>query len=150
VDVGDQAKLQVVALSGRTFTGKVSRYSYTEDPESRNMRTEVDLPNHDGKLREGMYGRMTVILQAAAPNSLTIPSSALIGQNGTGQGTVFVVRDGKAKKVDVQVGNDNGVQTEILKGLTTEDQVISSYNGSIEDGTPVKADEKKAAPAGTH
>jgi HlyD family secretion protein len=148
VDKGDKARFQVVALPGRTFVGEVSRYSWTEDPESRNMRTEVDLPNPDGKLREGMYGRVTLILEPAAPNSVTIPSSGLLGQTGTGSGSVFVVRDGKAKKVEVQVGNDNGVETEILSGLTTEDQVITSYNGSLDDGTPVMAEIKKPAQSG--
>ena len=142
VDKGDKARFQVDALRGRTFMGEVSRYSWTEDPESRNMRTEVDLPNPDGKLREGMYGRVTLILQAAAPNSVTIPSSGLLGQTGTGSGTVYVVKDGKAHKVDVHVGNDNGVETEILRGVTTNDLVIISYNGSLDDGTPVKAEMK--------
>ena len=148
VDKGDKAVLQIVALPGRTFTGVVSRYSWTEDPSSRNMRTEVDLPNPDGKLREGMYGRITIILQPAAPNSVTIPSSGLLAQTGKGEGSVYVVRDGKARKVDVHVGNDNGVETEILTGLSPADQVITSYNGSVEDGTPVKPEMRKVAQSG--
>jgi HlyD family secretion protein len=150
VNVGDTAVLQIVALPGRTFTGTVSRFSYTEDPESRIMRTEVDLPNVDGTIREGMYGNMRIILQAAAPDSVTIPSSGLLGQTGTGAGSVYVVKDGKAHKVNVQVGIDNGVETEILKGLSTEDLVVTSYNGSIEDGTPVKSEPRKAAPTSGH
>jgi HlyD family secretion protein len=148
VNKGDKATLHIVALPGKTFTGVVSRYSESEDSQSRNMRTEVDLPNPDDNLREGMFGRVTLILQAAAPNSVTIPSSGLIGQSGTGSGSVYVVRDGKARKVDVQVGNDNGVESEILSGLTTEDLVITSYNGSITDGTPVHAELKPAARSG--
>ena len=148
VNKGDKAVFQIVALPGRTFTGTVSRYSETEDPGSRNMRTEIDLPNPDGKLREGMYGSVTVVLQAAAPKSVTIPSSGLLGQTGTGDGSVYVVRDGKAHKVDVRVGNDNGVETEILSGLVLEDQVITTYNGSLTEGTPVKAETRHAARTG--
>jgi len=147
-DKGDKAVLHIVALPGKTFDGVISRFSETEDPESRNMRTEVDIPNPTGNLREGMYGRVTITLQAAAPNSVTIPSSGLLGQTGTGEGSVYVVRDGKARKVDVHVGNDNGVEAEILGGLTPEDQVITSYNGSIADGTPVKPELRKVAQAG--
>ena len=150
VSVGDKAVLHIVALPGRTFTGSVSRFSYTEDPESRIMRTEVDLPNDDGKIHEGMYGSMKIVLQAAAPDSVTIPSSGLLGQTGTGAGSVYVVKDGKAHKVNVQVGSDNGVETEILKGLSPKDQVVVSYNGSVEEGTPVKAEARKAAPTSGH
>ena len=112
------------------------------------MRTEIDLPNPDGKLREGMYGSVTIDLEAAAPKSVTIPSSGLLGQTGKGDGSVYVVRDGKASKVEVRVGNDNGVETEILSGLTLDDQVITTYNGSLTEGTPVKAEVRKVARAG--
>jgi len=148
VDKGDKAVLQIVALPGETFAGSIARFSETEDPASRNMRTEVDLPNLDGKLREGMYGRVTVVLKPAAPDSVTIPSSGLLGQTGKGEGSVYVVRGGKAHKVDVHVGNDNGVETEVLSGLKPEDQVITSYNGSLADGTPVKAEIRQVAQAG--
>ena len=141
---GDKATLHIVALPGKTFEGTISRFSETEDAESRNMRTEVDIPNKDEILREGMYGRVTVVLQAAAADSMTIPSSGLLGQTGTGEGHVYIVRDAKAHEVKVQVGNDNGIETEILSGLKSDDQVITSYNGSITEGTPVKADLKKA------
>ena len=142
---GDKATLHIVALPGKTFEGTISRFSETEDAESRNMRTEVDIPNKDEILREGMYGRVTVVLQAAAADSMTIPSSGLLGQTGTGEGHVYVVVDEKAHKVEVQVGNDNGIETEILKGLKPADEVIISYNGSITEGTPVKANLKKVA-----
>jgi len=141
---GDAATFQVVALPGQTFHGVVSRYSETEDAESRNMRTEVDLPNLDDKLREGMYGRMTVTLQQAVAGSLTIPSTSLISQSGKGVGTLYVVRDGKARKVDVQVTKDNGVEAEILGGVAPKDEVITHYIGSINDGTAVVADPTRA------
>ena len=114
------------------------------------MRTEVDLPNPDGKLQEGMYGRVTLMLQAAAKESVTIPSSGLVGQNGVGMGSVFVIKDGKAHKKDVHVGNDNGVHAEILTGLTPKDEVITSYIGSLSEGTAVKGEEKKSAQPAAH
>ncbi len=150
VDRGDDAVLNILALPGRPFHGKVSRYSYTEDPSSRNMRTEVDLTNSDGKLHEGMYGPLTIILQPADPKHVTIPSSGLVNQTGKGDGIVMVARDGKAHKVDVKVARDTGVQAEIAQGLSPKDLVITSYNGSLEEGTAVKAEEKKVASAGSH
>ena len=145
VDKGDKALLRIVALPGRTFTGVISRFSETEDSESRNMRTEVDLPNLDDVLHEGMFGPVTVILQAPSPNSITIPASGLIGQSGAGEGTVYIVKDGKAHKVPVHVGNNNGIETEILSGINAQDQVITSYNGALSEGTVVKPELKTPA-----
>jgi RND family efflux transporter MFP subunit len=143
VDRGDPAVVRIDALRGEEFHSVVSRYAWTEDPESRNMRTEVDLENPTGRLKEGMYGRVTIHLQPASPKNVTIPSTALLGQNQKGEGTVYVVRDGKARRVAVTVGVDNGVETEITSGLTAEDLVIIRYNGAIGDGTPVNAEMKK-------
>ena len=146
VNRGDPASFQVEALRGQTFTGVVSRYSESEDAASRNMRTEVDLPNADDRLREGMYGRMTIILQQAEANALTIPSSGLISQTSQGKATLFVVRAGKARKIEVQVTKDNGVEAEVLGGLKPDDQVITRYIGTIADGTSVIAETKAPAP----
>jgi HlyD family secretion protein len=148
VDRGDPAIVRLDALKGEEFKGVVARYASTEDPESRNMRTEVDLENPTGKLKEGMYGRVTIVLQPASPNGVTIPSAAMVGQDQKGVGSVYVVRDGKTHKVSVQVGSDNGVETEITSGLTPEDQVVTRYNGSIAEGTPVTAETPKVAKAG--
>jgi multidrug efflux pump subunit AcrA (membrane-fusion protein) len=95
-----------------------------------------------------MYGRVTIVLQPASPNGVTIPSAAMVGQDQKGVGSVYVVRDGKTHKVSVQVGSDNGVETEITSGLTPEDQVVTRYNGSIAEGTPVTAETPKVAKAG--
>ena len=148
VNQGDPATFHIVALPNETFHGVVSRFSETEDPQSRNMRTEVDMPNAEGKLHEGMYGRVTILLQPAAEGGVTVPSSCLVEQSGKGEGTLYVARDGKAHKVKVQVGKDNGVDAEILSGLKTEDEVIVRYNGPIEDGSPVKSMSGQVAQAG--
>jgi len=147
VDRGDPAVVRLDALRGEEFKGAVDRFASTEDPESRNMRTEVDLPNPSGRLKEGMYGRVTLLLQPAAPTGVTIPSSALIRQNTQGEGSVYLVRDGKARKVNVRVGSDNGVETEITDGLKPEDEVVIRYNGAIGDGTPVTPEMSQVAKA---
>ncbi len=142
VDRGDPAVVRLDALRGEEFRGTVSRFASTEDPSSRNMRTEVDLENPTGRIKEGMYGRVTITLRPATPESVTIPSAALLGQDQKGVGTVFVARDGKAKKISVNVGMDNGVEAEIVSGLTLADLVITKYNGALADGTPVVTDTK--------
>lgn len=146
-DKGDKATVVLDALPGRAFPGAISRFSESENPQDRNMRTEVDLENKDGKLREGMYGRVTILLDPASPRAVTVPSSSLLKQSSAGDGQVYVVRDGKAHKVDVRVGMDNGNEVEVLQGLSAADQIIVRYNGALADGMPVTTESAKLAQA---
>jgi RND family efflux transporter MFP subunit len=136
-DPGDDTVTEIDALPGHKFSGKVSRIAFSEDKKSKTMRTEVDLPNDKGLLRNGMYGRTTAILQTGNPNAFTVPSSALSGAIKEGKGAVFVVRDGIAKKTTVTISADNGVFTEVTQGLTTTDLVIISNNNAVVDGKAV-------------
>src|SRR5262249_41012823 len=55
---GVEAKLVVREYSGRSFTGKVTRSAGALDPDLHTMTTEVQVPNPDGALLPGMYGRV--------------------------------------------------------------------------------------------
>lgn len=146
-DKGDMATIVLDALPGREFRAPISRFSESESPQDRNMRTEVDLENKDGKLREGMYGRVTILLEPASPKAVTVPSSSLLKESSSGDGEVYVVRDGKAHAVRVRVGMDNGNEAEVLQGLSPADQVVVRYNGALADGMAVTAESAKLAQA---
>src|SRR5205823_8657475 len=105
-------------------TVAVSRSAASEDPHTRMMRTEIDLPNPDGALRRGMYGRVTLLLSSGSPSAVRIPSVALVGKAEGGKGTVRVVRGERAQLVAVACGADNGEEVEILAGLTPQDRVV--------------------------
>jgi RND family efflux transporter MFP subunit len=154
VDIGDEAEIRLDALPGEVFKGKVSRFSETEDPQSRTMRTEIDLPNPDGRLREGMYGVATVILEKNLKN-LTVPASAIVDRSDgdSSKAFVYVVRDGKAHKVPVTIGAEDGIRVEIVDGLTEEDRVVVNGRSVSEElaVVPELIDEtaKKAADSKT-
>lgn len=140
-DVGDKAIVTLDALPGTKFEGKVARFSYSEVSESRTMRTEVDLENPKGLLREGMYGVATLILETNISN-LTIPSTCLTGKAEAGKSSVYVVRNGRAKEVPVKIGIDNGIRIEIIEGLSAQDQVITNP-GTVTEGEPVVVEKKQ-------
>jgi RND family efflux transporter MFP subunit len=152
VSLGDPAVIEIDALPGveyKTRDGKtvaVSRWADAEDPTTRTMRTEVDVPNPDGKLRHGMYGRATLILSEGTPNALRVPSAALVGKSDGGRGAVRVVRDGAVHLVPVRYATDNGLEVEVVSGLAPTDSVIVRATGPVEEGTPVAvADATEAA-----
>ena len=90
---GDEVEVTVDALDGRSFRGTLARTAQAEDNE-RLMRVEIDLPNPDGLLCDGMYGKASITLERDA-KSLTVPAACVVDHHGRNGGVVFVVRDGQ-------------------------------------------------------
>jgi HlyD family secretion protein len=134
-DVGDPAIVEIDAMPGQAFPSKISRLADSEDPQTRLMHIEIDLPNPTRKIRHGMYGRVTILLEKS--NSLAIPSSCMVGKTQEGKASVYVVREGKAQLTPVQVGADNGLQVAIIAGLSPDSTVILHPSNAISNGTPV-------------
>jgi len=116
----------------------ITRAADSEDTATRTMRTEIDIPNPDGRLARGMYGRVTMLLEKGHPTAFTIPSATLTGRSAGDKATLRVVRNGTARTQPVVIGMDNGVEVEILAGVTVDDAVILRANGPIEEGTSVE------------
>ena len=145
VDSGDPAFIKLDSLPDRVFSGRVSRISEAEDLKDRAMRVEIDLVNDAKVLRDGMYGRVSIVLEPPSKN-LTIPSPAVIEQNGKGEAAVYVVREGKIHRAPIKIGKDNGLNVEVLSGLTADDQVVVR-SGPVSEGSSVKAELLDQTPA---
>jgi RND family efflux transporter MFP subunit len=137
-DVGDQAIVEIDALPDQRFPGKVARCADSEDPDTRLMRVEIDLPNPKGRIRAGMYGRVTIILDQGI-DQLSIPSHCLISRSRTGKARVYVVKNGHAVLTAIDVGQDNGLRIAVLRGLQPSDQVIDNPGNDVANRVPVIA-----------
>jgi RND family efflux transporter MFP subunit len=136
-DPGDPATIEIDALPA-PIKAQVTRIARSEDPQTKLMRAEIDVDNKDGKLRQGMYGWVTILLDRES-DQLSIPSCCLVGKARDGKGSVYVVREGRARLVTIKYGIDNGHLTAVLSGLTAKDQVISQAPPSLHDGDIVTA-----------
>jgi RND family efflux transporter MFP subunit len=141
-DVGDPAIVEIDALPDEKIQGKVSRIARSEDTQTKLMRVEIDVDNPEGKIRQGMYGWVTIMLDQQS-DQLSIPSTCLVGQTHEGKGTVFVVRDGRAARVPIRIGVDNGELVAIRGGLTARDQVIVQAPPGLHDGMAVTVEGDK-------
>jgi RND family efflux transporter MFP subunit len=136
-DPGDPATVELDALPDQKIPpAQVSRVSMSEDAETRLMHVEVDVPNPTGKIRNGMYGRVTILLQKS--NLVAIPAACLVGKVTDGQGHVYVVRDGHLRLTPVRIGADNGLRVGIAAGLTAEDEVVLNPGEGLSDGAVVQ------------
>jgi len=73
---GMPATIEVAALPGRTFEGRVEYVYPTLREETRSMKARISLPNPGGRFKPGMFA--TVRLQKSLGEVLTIPSSAVL------------------------------------------------------------------------
>ncbi len=135
-DPGDPAYVEIDALPGEKIPAKVSRISQSEDPQTRLMHVEIDLPNPKGSIRQGMYGRVTIILDKSS-DQLSIPSGCLVGKSEQGKGSVYVVRNNRIHRTAVRLGIDNGLRVEVLQGLMPEDEVVYQASMPLAEGAEV-------------
>jgi RND family efflux transporter MFP subunit len=136
IQPGDKATIHFDALPQRKFEGSVSRIAESEEPASRTMRAEIDLPNPDGLIRDHMFGRVEISLEEPL-EAVTIPSACLVGEVSGGQARLFVVAGDEARLQEVKIGRDTGVEVEILSGVSLGDQVVLRPPGGLLDGAKV-------------
>lgn len=135
---GQAASVRVESLR-ETFRGKVARFAEAEDEQTQTMRTEIDLKNPDRRLRVGMFGRATIVLEDPKPR-LVIPAAAVLNVDEDGRATCFRLVDGRAVLTRFRIGNNDGLTVEVLDGLRDGDTVIVSPHNpgpAVRDGEPV-------------
>ena len=118
----------------RVFKGTITRTTEVLDSATRTMLAEVNLPNPEHLLQPGSFAEVTASLKQHS-NAVIIPPSALVTEN-SGK-AVFIVENGRAKKVPIKTGIDDGMAIEVLSGLEGTEQVIVGGQDQLKDGSPV-------------
>ena len=136
VRASSAATVTVDAMPGKQFQGSVSRFSRSLNPATRTMRAEIDLPNADGLLLPGMFGRATLTLATRA-DAVTVPAEAVHAEGE--RSFVYEVIGGRARRVDVETAPGDGIDIEITGGLNGSERVIVAARESLSDGTAVNA-----------
>ena len=124
--IGDPAVVRPSGFEGKPFVGTVTRFSLRLDPETRNMRTEVDLPNPEERLYPGTYAKVSLEMNRH-PDALTVPAAA-VGSDGDGN-FVYAITDNRITRLAIKTGlTDNG-RIEVTAGLSEEMPVVTTTKG---------------------
>ena len=134
---GVNASIELPSLPGQRFTGSVARTADAIDPGTRTLRTEIDVPNSDGKLLPGSYAQVHFGVHVATTR-LSVPVNALLFRS-EGPRAAVVGSDGKVHLKPVVIGRDYGTDVEILGGLKTSESIVLNPSDSLEEGQPVHA-----------
>jgi len=123
--LGQPATVTFAAYPGTPFLGRVAYIYPSLNTESRTVRVRVELANPGLKLKPGMYGNVT--LQMDAFKALVVPKEAVL-ETGLRQ-LVFLDRgQGRYEPASVKLGRRNQDYVEVLEGLTEGDRIVTSAN----------------------
>jgi hypothetical protein len=135
VHLGDQMQVRVDAI-GRSFTGKIVRFTRDVNFETRTMETEIDVENQDLSISPGMYANTQMQL-AHVDNVTTIPVEALVLKGD--QQTVYCLdSDNRIRIRAVQVGLRGSKLAEIKSGLEPRDRVVLGGQENYAEGERVE------------
>ncbi|MGH8822626.1 MAG: efflux RND transporter periplasmic adaptor subunit [Rhodoferax sp.] len=158
--VGQVVNLSIDAFPGQTFGGKINAINPKVDPSTRNVQVEATVANPKRDLLPGMFADVRIDV-GGVEERLTVPQAA-ITYNPYGS-TVFVVEKAKsgesqpkpgqaaapasggqlvANQVFVETGPTRGDQVSIVKGLEAGQQIVTSGQLKLKNGTPVVVDNR--------
>ncbi len=135
VDRGKPATVFLNALPGEGFPGKITRFANALDPQTRTMKTEIDLRNPGHHILPGMFGTVQFKLAADA-EGLFVPDAA-IRHDVDGKPFVFIVEQGRLREMAVEIGIADGGSTQV-KGLKANETVVLSGTADLVEGLSVR------------
>jgi RND family efflux transporter MFP subunit len=135
IALGQEVPINVNVLPEDSFTGRITFIAPKSDA-SLNFPVEIEVQNR-GNLKAGMYA--TALFKtnhgAETQNMLTVPAEAFV--NGVSSVQLFIVQNGAAKLIKVTVGKVYGDKVQILNGLNGGEQVITSGQINLENGSKI-------------
>lgn len=124
---GDDVVVQTDAFPG-SFHGKISYISPALDPNTRTLQARIVVNNPGEKLKRDMYCTVTVTAGVIS-NALAVPNASVL-RDDNNQPFVYVLKDeNQFSRRDVELGEVQGGQTQIAKGISPGEKVVG--NGSL-------------------
>jgi RND family efflux transporter MFP subunit len=133
---GLSAYIELREFPGQKFSGSVVRTADAIDPATRTMLTEVDVPNHEGRLMPGAYAQVHFAVPIQTIR-ISVPVNALLFRP-EGPRVAAVGTDQKIHLKAVSIGRDFGNKLEILSGLEMTDHIVVNPPDSLEEGETVQ------------
>ena len=175
IRVGEKAKIKVDAIPDKEYDGHVveigssAAVRQTGGSGMRYFKVKVGIDNPDDRLRPGMSSQVSIITKTSG-SALSLPIQSVVDrvppslskakpdeeedENAPKRKYALVVKDGKAKLVEVKTGVSDTTHVSIVSGLKAGDVVVTGPFRTLKklkdgDAVEVTKDEvKKTASEG--
>ena len=125
VRMGQEVKVNLPALPGSTYTGRVILIDSVVDPETRTIKVRTEVANPDSRLKPDMFANVEIVTDLNR-SAISVPQTAVL--NDGGKTVVFVAEGNGYQKREVHTGIQNGDRLEIVEGLSAGEKVVVKGN----------------------
>jgi len=123
VAVGQEMTFNVLALPGRTLTGRINYVAAAIDPATRRLMVRATVDNSNGQLKPEMFASVTIYAPGDQP-SIGVPKQALIYEGN--QVRVWVAHEDKTIELrQIKPGLTNGDLVEVEGNLRPGEQIVT-------------------------
>jgi membrane fusion protein, heavy metal efflux system len=123
VVVGQELTFNLLALPGRTLTGRINYVAAAIDPATRRLMVRATVDNASGQLKPEMFATVTIYAPGDQP-SVGVPKQALIYEGD--QVRVWVAHEDKSIELrQIKTGLTNGDLVEVHGNLRPGEQIVT-------------------------
>ena len=129
------ATMAVDAWPDKVFTGSILRVNPVVDASTGTVKVTVAMAHGQPELKPGMFGRVE-ILYDRRESAVLVPKDAVLTEDAA-QSVFVVAGDSKARRRAIKVGYSNGGFYEVLDGLKSGEQVVTTGQANLKDDAKV-------------
>lgn len=131
---GQDILFTVDSFPGREFRGKVKTLYPNLDEKTRSLPVEAQVVNQDGKLKPGLFARVT-LYTGPAKAIVVVPVTAILYDSSITK--LFAVEGDRVKEKLVKIGRKYGESMEITEGLKANETVVTVGQNNLMEGVQV-------------
>ncbi|WP_058484879.1 efflux RND transporter periplasmic adaptor subunit [Defluviitalea phaphyphila] len=135
IKTGQDVDIYVKSAFDEPFKGIIKTISPVANENTLTYPVKIEIDNKDSILKPGMFAEVEFSIDTV-DNTIIVPREAVLTEGDIDY--VYVIDGDKAKKVEVELGLDNGEKVEVVTGLKEGDQIVVRGQNYLEDGGKVE------------
>jgi len=144
VKLGQPCEIQLDAIPGARFRGKVHMIVPTADRTKATVLVKVGFVDDDPRILPEMSAKVAFLSRSPDASEekarTAVSKSAVIMRNG--RTVVFLLKDGLAREVPVALGEHLGDMEEVRTGAKAGDRIVMNPPAGLKDGSKVSVAQK--------
>jgi RND family efflux transporter MFP subunit len=135
IKVGMPGEVGINTYGAKPITGTVARTADAIDPNTRTLRTEIDVDNSAQELVPGVYANVKLAVSTST-NNYIVPANTLLFRS-EGLRVALIDNTQHIHLQPITLGRDFGSTVEVIEGLNDQDRIVLSPPDSLYEGQQV-------------